>query len=207
MQLFLTSSDILDENTTQYISEFLNRDPAEYKVLYITTPADIEEDKTWLEEAITSFEEGPFEITRLDIKNCSRQELRELLNFHDAIWTCGGIASYYLQIVYEIGFDKLLHKFVQNGMPYMGASMAGMILNNDLRTCIDYVGEEDPEATKYKGFGWVDFEIYPHYNETDLPEIETRFEKRNSMYLLKNGQAIGVRDGKVIEFGGSVAIY
>lgn len=55
-------------------------------------------------------------------------------------------------------------------------------------------------ASKFEGFGLVDFDIYPHYSEELYNWIKQHY-KGNKMYLLKNGEAIAVEDGKITIHG------
>lgn len=207
MKFFLTSSDIANDTILGYLSNFLKRNLKGYKVAYITTPADIEKDKSWLCEAIDALKVGSLEVTELDIKDKSIEEIKSIFDRQDAIWICGGLAGYFLPIVYELGLDEIILEYVKRGVLYIGSSMGGMILSKNLRTCVDYIGEADPDVAKFEGFDWIDFEIYPHFEETALPQIERAFEKKGTMYLMKNTQAVGVKDGVIQVFGGNIKIY
>lgn len=63
-----------------------------------------------------------------------------------------------------------------------------------------YLGEGEPGASVIPGLGLVDFEIYPHYEESMYTEIKKHY-KGNKLYLLKNGEEIVVEGGKVEIWG------
>lgn len=82
----------------------------------------------------------------------------------------------------------------------MGSSAGSMICASTQYSSAWYLQEPEPGADLVPGLGLVDFEIYPHYDEVELPEIEKRWEK-GKLCLLKNGEVITNAGGKVTILG------
>ncbi|MBP9820312.1 hypothetical protein KBC79_06295 [Candidatus Woesebacteria bacterium] len=61
-------------------------------------------------------------------------------------------------------------------------------------------GESEAGASLFPGLGYIDFEIYPHFEDEMLPEIKKHW-KGNKLCLLKNGEAITVVNDQVTILG------
>jgi hypothetical protein len=71
-----------------------------------------------------------------------------------------------------------------------------MITGPDLNVCEWYIGESERGAKYIPSLKLVDFDIYPHYDESLLSKIKENY-KGKKLYLLKNGEEIIVEDGKI----------
>ena len=63
-----------------------------------------------------------------------------------------------------------------------------------------YINEPEEGASKIPGLGLVNFEIYPHFDESLQEEI-TKLWKLGKLYLLKDGEAILVENEKTVVLG------
>lgn len=59
-----------------------------------------------------------------------------------------------------------------------------------------YLGESEAGASLFPCLNFIDFEVYPHFEDEMLPEIKEHCNGKK-LCLLKNGEAITVIDGKV----------
>jgi peptidase E len=80
-----------------------------------------------------------------------------------------------------------------------------MVTSRHLGTTEWYLGEGEPGASAIPGLGLVDFEIYPHYDESMYDEIKKRYMGRK-LYLLKNGEEVLVEGEKVKVLGEELEI-
>lgn len=124
----------------------------------------------------------------------------EMLKGKDILWFAGGSASYLMYWIRRCGVDAALPNLLNEGSIYVGSSAGSMITAPTLTLAEWYIGEPERGARDMRGLGFVDFEIYPHYDEALLPEIKKQWDG-TTMYLLKNGEAITVVDGKATVLG------
>jgi peptidase E len=94
----------------------------------------------------------------------------------------------------------ILPKLLDEGALYVGSSAGSMITSKTLELAEWYIGEEERGSSLIPGLGLIDFEIYPHYEESLLPQIKSKF-KGKDLYLLKNGEAILIEDNNIKVFG------
>jgi hypothetical protein len=69
-----------------------------------------------------------------------------------------------------------------------------------------YPGGPEPGAAKVPGMGLLDFEIFPHYDESMLELIKEKKKKDQEYWLLKNTQAISYDNGTIKKHGGEILI-
>jgi peptidase E len=96
--------------------------------------------------------------------------------------------------------DKNIHKILDK-MVYIGSSAGSMVLCNSSNEMVTWeFVDNEIGADEIKPLKFFDFDIYPHYEEKFLDEIEKRY-KGKKLYLLKNGEALIVDGNKLEVFG------
>ena len=96
--------------------------------------------------------------------------------------------------------DKHLKEVLGQGTLYVGSSAGSMITAKDLNITEWYSGENEYGASVIPGLGLVDFDIYPHYEDSLYEQVKEKYMGKK-LYLLKNGEEIIVEDGKVRVIG------
>lgn len=139
-------------------------------------------------------------VTPVVLEEYKDKSVMHALQGKDILWFAGGSCSYLMQWVLQCQVDTFLPDLLNAGSIYVGSSAGSMITAPTLGLSEWYIGESEPHAGDIKGLGLVDFEIYPHYDDSLLPQI-TQHKRVAPMYLLKNGEAISVVDGKVEVLG------
>lgn len=139
-------------------------------------------------------------IDIIELEDQYKENTLERIKGADIIWMAGGMSGYLLYWIRRVKLDKALPEFLNNGMIYVGSSAGSMICAKTQKLGDWYVGEEEPGASLLPGLGLIDFEIYPHYEDAVYEEINAKWDK-GDLYLLKNGEAITVVDGKVETLG------
>lgn len=122
----------------------------------------------------------------------------------DIIWFAGGYCSYLMYWAIRCNIDLHIKDILNSGTVYVGSSAGAMVASNNFTTEVWYPGESNRTANYLPGFGLVDFDIYPHYDESHLPLIQEKYTG-SKMYLLKNGESIIV-DGSNIKVLGEERI-
>ncbi len=201
MKLFLASEakhpDSI-EKLKQFIGGFEGK-----SIAYIPTAANGEnpygewetESSTW--KLVNTLGANVTSVVLEEYKNSS---VIDLLKGKDIIWFAGGACGYLMYWIRRCELDKNLPELLKNGSVYVGSSAGSMVTAQTLTVTEWYLGESEIGASLFPGLGYVDFEIYPHFEDEMLPEIKNYWNGKK-LCLLKNGEAITVVDGKVTVLG------
>lgn len=69
-----------------------------------------------------------------------------------------------------------------------------------------FIGEEDPGVATLQPLGIVDFEIYPHFEDTLLPLVQALLPPTIKGYALRPEDALIVTGGELLQAGAPVEI-
>lgn len=198
MRLFLASEGG-DPLTTAKLELYLGGFSGK-KVIYIPTAKNGNGEGRWRESKTWKFlESSGMEPICLELENYLHGIDAKPFSKADIIWVTGGAAGYLMYWVYRTGFNELLGELLRTKL-YVGSSAGSMITSPTLNVCDWYIGEIEKGAKFLPGLGLVDFDFYPHYEDTLYKKIKTRYDG-NKIYLVKNGEEIIVEDGKVSIIG------
>lgn len=199
MKLFL-ASEAKHPDTIKKLEEFVCGFKGK-SIAYIPTAANGEKWESWKNGGSWNL------VNTLDVKlekilleDYGNGGVLERIIDKDIVWFAGGMVGYLLYWMKRCSLDKNLPKILEKTI-YVGSSAGSMVLCKN-STDIATWGFVDNElgANEIKPLGLVDFDIYPHYEESLLPQIKGNY-KGNKLYLLKNGEEIIVEDGKMIVIG------
>lgn len=141
--------------------------------------------------------------TNMDVNSVQLEDYKENLDpklfVKDLIWFAGGAASYLMYWILRTGMDKMIPEILEKSV-YVGSSAGSMITGPNLDVCEWYIGETERGAKFIPALNLVDFDIYPHYEDTLYEKIKENYKGRK-LYLLKNGEEIIVEDGKITVIG------
>lgn len=133
-------------------------------------------------------------------ENFSDEALAKLLNY-GTIYLSGGNTYVFMDSARKRNIYPILKKHLENRGLLVGAS-AGSIM---MTPSIDLASLEDeniPNLQDPKGFGFVNFEFHPHFNNGDEHRLLQYVEKRNcDIYTCMDGGGIFYSNGKVRTFG------
>lgn len=181
----------------KYLGGFKNK-----TIAYIPTAANGEEQfGIWKESSATwqLVQTLGAKVTAVQLEDYKNSSVIDFLKNKDILWFAGGHAGYLMYWIRRCELDKALSKLLEKSL-YVGSSAGSMVTSKRLGTTEWYLGESEPGASVIPGLGLVDFEIYPHYEESMLGEIKKHY-KGNKLYLLKNGEEIIVEDKVVRVLG------
>ena len=147
----------------------------------------------------------------LEITQCSKNEIEEVLTNCDCIYVSGGNTFFLMQELRRTGADRYITEQVEKGKLYIGESAGAMILAPN----IEYAKDMDdhlaltPGFTDFGGLGIVSFYPVVHFDSFPFEEAARRVVYKNSHLPLKiitNQQAIAVvgdsvviKDGKKVD--------
>lgn len=198
-QLFLASSGdyVLDD-----IVKYLPKKPAQYKLAFINTAAEIMEkgNRWWVTKEVKKLTSVGFQIEEFSIMGLSQSELESKMNDKDGIYICGGNTYYLLDQVIKTGFDQFLRRWIEEGKLYIGSSAGSMIIGVDIDLIPSDEATKAPDL-KSKGLGIVDLSILPHWGSQDFKEeylanISSMYRENTKIIPLSNSQYLHIRGGE-----------
>jgi len=201
MKLLLTSGGLENKSIIQALSDLLQKPFEESKVAFISTAANVEEDKSYVEKDYLSLKKiGIKEIQEFDILDKSLIEIKKVFNNTDIIWFTGGNTFYLLDQLKKTKLNKNIHKLLINKI-YVGVSAGSIVATpNTLSAFIEPADTNSVNLTNFNGLNLVDFEISPHTKSyVPLENVIAYSQKtQNSVYALDDNSAIKI-DGDIIE--------
>ncbi len=212
MKLFLCSG-FLSENIKTEFEKFAGISQSiEFKIACIVTGAigyklqcktkNEYPDLSWLDNDLQIARKFGYKVDQYDI---SEMKNFNILDLYDAIWVEGGLTGYLIKEIRKTGFDKYLKNILEKKL-YIGTSAGSMICSKSLDASEWYVGEPEEGVGSIPGLGYIDFQVYPHFESINLEEIKSKRHPNQEYWLLKNGQAIGVTNNEITVFGGAITI-
>lgn len=201
MKLLLTSGGLENKSIIKALSDLLQKPFEESSVVFISTAANIEEDKSYVEKDYLSLKKiGIKEIEKFDILDQPLSKIKKTFNKADIIWFTGGNTFYLLNQLKKTKIDKNINKLFINKI-YVGVSAGSIVATpNTLSAFIEPADTNSIDLTNFDGLSLVDFEISPHTNNYVPLEnvIEYSEKTKNSVYALDDNSAIKI-DGDKIE--------
>lgn len=167
MLLYMSSQKF--GNDTSILKDWINKH--DNKIVIIPNALDAKgEEKIQknLEEDIELLEKMGFNVTILDLKDYFGQynKLKEKLLNYTACCVMGGSVFVLNKAMNLSGFDIFLKEKKNEDFLYIGYSAGSCVLSKNLEQ-LDIVDEPisfyDKQNVNYKGLGFVDYVIIPHY--------------------------------------------
>jgi dipeptidase E len=204
MKLFLCSHSIYPEIETDF-ENFLGKSLDSCSVSFVTTAANPEEEKSWMYRDIDFAKKLFKEVQLFDIEQMSLDQMVEEFTSRDILWVNGGNTSYLMKQIRETGLEKELPNILEETV-YVGSSAGSMVWSKSLEIAQWYPGGSEPGASKVPGMGLLNFQIFPHYQESLFDEIVKSKPQDEEYWLLKNGQAVSYNDGVIETYGEDIKI-
>lgn len=200
MKLFL-ASEAKHPESIKKLTEFVGGFDGK-SIAYIPTAANGEQGwESWKNggswKLINTFNAN---ITVVQLEEYRINNVSDVLRGKDILWFSGGMPGYLMYWIKSAGLDKTLRSILDQGSIYVGSSAGAMVTGNNLDVATWGFVDNDLGAENMPGLGLVDFDIYPHYEDSLHEEIKKKF-KGNKFYLLKNGEEIIVEDGEIRVIG------
>jgi len=202
MKLFLASRAV-DPQSIIKLKKFLaenGKSLGKSKIGYIPTAGNGEGYGSWVRmHSFQSIKEQNWNYKIIQLEDCNFRDIKEDFKDLDIVWFSGGFCAYLLYWIRRAEIDKLLLNLFKKDVIYVGSSGSSMICAKTMHSA-DYCGGGEPGASLVPGLGYIDFEIWPHYEESQLDDIK-KVWKFGPLCLLKDGEAITVVDDKITVLG------
>ena len=199
-RLFL-ASEAKNPLTIPKLKQFIGGSLKGKRLVYIPTAANGEFYGAWKggESVRVAMSLGA-EMEIIELESCVYQDVVKKISGADILWIAGGQTGYLLYWMRRSMLADSLSNILDGGTTYVGSSAGSMACSKTQNVSDWYLGEPEPGANLMPGLGLIDFEIYPHYEESLLPEIKKHW-KKGDLYLLKNGEVVTVEGKKITVLG------
>ncbi len=189
MKIFL-SSEGKHPKTIEKLKTFVDGKLSDKKVAYVVTAANGEFYGAWkASESIQVIKPLFPKFTIVELEDFQQRDVLQTIKSADILWIAGGFTGYLLYWMRRCGLAQKLPNLLDKGLVYVGSSAGSMACSHTQSASDWYLREPEPGAELIPGLGLIDFEIYPHYQEEFLPEIEKHWHK-GRLALLKDGEVI-----------------
>jgi dipeptidase E len=200
MKLFLAST-VKHPSSIKKLKKFVGKDLKGMKMAYVPTAANGDFYGSWKAgDSIKIAQDLVKDFRVVQLEDSYYTNIISQLRDVDIIWVAGGMAGYLLYWIRKIELDKALPEILEKGTIYVGSSAGSMICAKTQESSEWYLGEPEPGASLVPGLGYIDFEIYPHYEDDLYDKIKKKW-KKGKIYLLKDGEVVTVENGKVEVLG------
>lgn len=194
MRLYLASAAI---NVLDRIVPLLPQQSRTRTACYITTAGNLDNNPHWIDDEIRAIENADLGVTRIDLAELSRNNVADAFSDCGSIWVGGGNTYLLLQEVRRTGFDDLVIRMIEAGIPYIGTSAGSLILAPNLE-CIRFAEEHPDLDLTLKSFDGLNvFPLLPlvHFDNPDYHDI---YSKILAEALENNVALITLRDNQFI---------
>ena len=134
----------------------------------------------------------------LDIYTCQGVHIG-IKSRKEWIYGLGGNITNLLSLSNNTKFVKLMDKFLKQGL-YIGESAGSIILGCDAKYYYDIKqgskAKYNITLNSYKGLGYTDINIYPHFNKAtnEMKEKISQYEKTNNVKIMR------LNDGDIVYY-------
>jgi dipeptidase E len=199
MRLLLTSAGLSNELISDSLLKLTEKHFSDLKVAFIANAADNYVDKWFVEKDRNSLLELGMNVSDVDLRGKTSNEL--LIEFEnvDVIFVAGGNTFYLLQKMIESGADKIISNLVKKGVVYVGSSAGSVLVGPSIEpVATSDDPKEAPMLKSFEGLRLVDFVTLPHFNknspEDNYAEVIKKYSKKYKLVTISDKQAITVND-------------
>lgn len=198
MKLLLTSAGLSTTKIKQRFLELVDKKPADITVAFISTAADLEKNKWFVDKDRNILMGMDLKIVDVDLKN-NKADLKKTFRDIDVIFVEGGNTFYLMYWIRKSGLDKLLSDLLAETKVYVGVSAGSIIVGPSIESA-GWEGGDDPNVVtldSFVGLKLTGFCVFPHYDESQLEIVKEKSKDLTYKLIpITNEQAILVEDGK-----------
>lgn len=195
MKLFL-ASEAKNPQSIMKLKEYVGGFDGK-SIVYIPTASNGEEGwESWKKgESWNLVKTLGFELTVIQLEEYRDESVIKLIEGKNIIWFAGGMPGYLMYWIRRCGIDLHIKRLLENGTLYVGSSAGAMVTGKTLQM-LSWNIKDERGSEWIKPMNLVDFDIFPHYEDSLLNKIKENYNG-NKLYLLKNGEEIIVEDSKI----------
>ncbi|QQG41131.1 MAG: Type 1 glutamine amidotransferase-like domain-containing protein [Candidatus Woesebacteria bacterium] len=199
MRLFL-ASEAKHPDSIKKLEEYLGgfKDKS---IAYIPTAANGERWESWKDGGSWSLLNSlDIKLEKILLEDYGNDSVIEKIANKDVVWFAGGMVGYLLYWMKRCSLDNAMADILKKTV-YVGSSAGAMVLcPNSTEIATWSFVDNELGANEISPLKVVDFDIYPHYEESLYEKIKENYNGKK-LYLLKNGEEIIVENGRVTVIG------
>lgn len=187
--------------------------PADLKWLYITTAGNDVPDRTYLDIHKEQLEKNRINYDELDLTNKDEIFLDDKISNVQVVYMEGGNTFYLLKMIRRSGFEKVLKKYLEKGLIYIGSSAGSYVACPTIEMATWKEKITGPRfnhngITDFKAMNLVPFLVFAHYEDKyrDLIKEEQK-QIKYPLKILNDDQAVKVTGDKIELIGDKKKIY
>jgi peptidase E len=205
MKLFL-AAEAKHPESLEKLKSFVGKDFKDITISYIPTASNGEFYGCWKGgDSIKVAKALGAKLKIVELEDKSYKDVVSEIRGADIIWIAGGMAGYLMYWIRRVELDKVLPDLLEKGAIYVGSSAGSMVCAKTIKVADWFIGETEPGASLLPGLGFIDFEIYPHFEDDLLSEIKSK-KSEGVLHLLRNGDVITLIDDKVETLGEEIIL-
>jgi len=170
------------------------------KIGYVTTASKGARNfsQTVQEVIVPAIKENGYYFEEIDIKDKSKNELRNFFKDKNIIHIEGGNTFYLLKAIRETGFDEILKELLNEGRVYIGTSAGSYIMCPTIEVANwNDDGRDRFGVTDFTALNYVPFLLKVHWKEEKKQNILDNIGSlKYPLRILQDGQGILVEDEK-----------
>jgi len=133
----------------------------------------------------------------------SDQDLRKVLDF-DIVHLSGGNTFEFIASIRKRDFSNIIQEFLKKNGLIIGISAGGIILTPTISIASINGDENSTGVTDMTGLGMVDFEFFPHFENTktqrdDILDYSKKTQRK--IYACSNESGLFIQNGEIVTFG------
>jgi dipeptidase E len=164
-KLIITSGGFLDGQRGKELDKIFAKISNGKKVLFVDNATKTGSNVKGVSNIVENFKKIGAGV---DIITLTNDNLNSIFNY-DILYITGGDLSPLIELVNNSGFTSQSYKFLHGGGIIVGESAGSMIFSKDLKYIYEVKKGTKPkydvELPTYKGIGFIDINIYPHWNK------------------------------------------
>ena len=207
MKLLLTSAGFSNKSIVEALESLASKPLGELKVAFNNTASNFEggDKSDWLIKDLIDCKNMFVSVDIVDISALPQEKWEPRLRDADVLLFEGGNTFHLMYWIRKSGLDKILPELLKDRI-YVGISAGSMVMTQGLFLSeSELLYDEDPgdDIAQDKALGYVDFNIMPHFNSKDFPDVNEINLKRVSkeslypLYALDDDSAIKINGDKI----------
>ena len=195
-RLVLSSGGYLDGQRGERCDEVIERASRGKRVLLVSNATLTGSNTKGVPILLENFSKIAKSVTEVALDETNISKLK---NF-DTIYITGGDLTPFLELISRCDLADAFRAFLENGGTIIGESAGSMIFGKDLKWTYDIKKGTKPKydviLPSYSGLGFVDINIFPHWNKAseEMKAKVSAYENEHNIKITK------MCDGDFVEY-------
>jgi dipeptidase E len=184
--------------TAAEIAKRYRKIPTNSKLLFIPTAAEpYGDDIAWLDLDREALKSAGFALDEFTVTGQDGKSIKKRLEGAGGVFLTGGNTYYLLMQIRKSGFDRVIRKYVEKGLIYLGSSAGSLVAGPTIETSLDV--NRNAKLKDYSGLLLTHVSVRPHwgsdhFRDRYVEEMARLYNVRTNMVMLWDNQFLHVKD-------------